>query len=308
MTRRLLVTSGRPRSAKVILMNDRQNVVNYQRSILRTCIDYVLARQPDLVVIVGDVTDASDRGDGTIGWQNIAAELPRLTAAGIKWLLSTGNHDYTSFATRATEINAYIPVPPWCTPREPGHIESTYSRISLCGRQYLFLVLEWSPRDATLAWANQVARQFADLPVILLTHAYTYADGTRYDWATKGETQAHSPHWWPWVTTPEQGINDGEEIWQKLVRDNPNIKFVFSGHMNPAWAWRVVRRSGGSPCFEAVSNFQAEERFDDGWHTELDFDHNNGMLRARAYSPFLCRSRITNSLTFRQRLLAGPVI
>ena len=75
--------------------------------------------------------------------------------------------------------------------------------------------------------ANGVLKTNADKPAILVTHAYLYVDGTRYDY-TKTPPQAYDPHGYNF--TPLAGVNDGEQLWQNLIVGNENVKLVLSGH------------------------------------------------------------------------------
>src|SRR4030095_10985544 len=75
----------------------------------------------------------------------------------------------------------------------PGDIENAYYRIPLPRVTLGVLDLAWSPRKPAVAWANEILGQYPRDRVIVLTHAYLYEDGTRYDWWKKGGNQEWNP-------------------------------------------------------------------------------------------------------------------
>ena len=83
------------------------------------------------------------------------------------------------------------------------------------GGPWLILSLEFGPRDAALAWADRIVKRYSSLPAIVVTHAYLYADDTRYDHRSR-PGPALEPL--PLSGDARAGaVNDGEEIWRKLV-------------------------------------------------------------------------------------------
>ena len=78
---------------------------------------------------------------------------------------------------------------------EPGHIENSYQLFDVPngGGRWLVIALEFGPRDEVLAWADGIAKQYADTPAMVVTHAYLYDDDTRYDHVARPH-QAWNPH------------------------------------------------------------------------------------------------------------------
>ena len=107
--------------------------------------------------------------------------------------------------------------------------------------------LEFGPRDAVLEWANRVLQANPSANAIILTHAYLYADGTRFDHLTRTD-QAFSPHTYGIEALPG-GVNDGEEIWQKPIVNNPNVRIVLCGHVHDESELTSTRdaRPAGAP-------------------------------------------------------------
>src|SRR5207249_2050784 len=70
---------------------------------------------------------------------------------------------------------------PWPTGRfEPGRLANHYQVLDAFGARWIVLSLEFGPRDAAVAWADDVLRRCADVPAILLTSVYLYSYVTRY--------------------------------------------------------------------------------------------------------------------------------
>jgi hypothetical protein len=114
--------------------------------------------------------------------------------------------------------------------------------------------LEFGPRDAVVAWADGVLKKHAQLPAVLFTHAFLYSDGTRYDRA-RSPAQPYHPD--DYGFTPEQGINDGEDLWRKLIEPNENVRLVLSGHVIPdGLARAVARRESGKAVQQVLADYQ----------------------------------------------------
>ena len=80
--------------------------------------------------------------------------------------------------------------------------------------KYLVLVLDAPPSDDMVAWASQVITDHPDRNVILTTHEFLYRDGTPLG----------ANDLWPISS------NNGDELWEKLVRKHENIVLVLCGH------------------------------------------------------------------------------
>jgi len=289
-------------SATVTVLGDPQYEVTNQKPLFRSQVDWILRNPPDLVLCVGDCTD----DDKAASWTFLSEQLGRLTTAGIKWVVATGNHDYESSTgtvglhpLRTTNMNDYLAPPPWAVLRQEGHLESSYSLVDMAGQTFLVLSLEWSPRTATVAWANSVLAAHPGLPAILATHAYMYVDGTRFDYATYGDLQGGSPHNANYQTSPEQGIYDGQELWDALVLPNPNILLVFSGHVSTA-SVRNDARPDGTRCVQVLSDYQSDPWYSGGWLSQYDVDMSNRVVTARSCSPYYRRSRTAEANSFRE--------
>ena len=191
-----------------------------------------------------------------------------------------------------TMINAYFPVstfasrPSFKGTFETDRIENSYHLLDVPGGggQWLVLSLEFGPRNAVLAWADDVAKQYADTPAIVLTHAYLYDDNTRYDHIAR-PSQQWNPHSYP-LGANGGDANDGEEMWQKLVLGNSNIKFVLSGHVLNSGVGRLSStRPDGTVCHQILANYQNYDRGGDAYLRVLRFFPDTRAVHVQTYSP-----------------------
>lgn len=239
----------------------------------------------------GDIVD----NDVDQQWMPAAASLHRLDGV-VPYVLSAGNHDYPGdgwLASRSTLIDTYFPSSTFSGSSwfggtfEPDHIENNYALFDVAGGgQWLVLSLEFGPRDEVLAWANTIARQYASTPAMVVTHAYLYEDDSRYD-RVKRPDQNGNPHAYPIDKAPG-GVNDGEEIWQKLVLGNSNIRFVFCGHVVDRGVGRLTSvRPDGTTVHQILANYQMLPHGGDGYLRVMQFFPTLGELHVQTYSPSL---------------------
>lgn len=222
------------------------------------------------VVHVGDVTHRNTR----LEWRRARQALRRLDGV-VPYAIALGNHDYGpagSATTRRTGLHDVY----------PRRLDNAYHLFEAGGHAWVLVVLEWAPRDRTLAWAHRVLEAHDDRRAIVVTHAFLYHDGSRYDHARHGLGQEWTPHAFP---TPG-GKNDGEEIWQKLVQHH-DVALVISGHvLGPGTAYRRDVTATGALCHQMCVNFQTRPMGGEGYLRLVEIDPE-GTLRVADYSPVL---------------------
>ncbi|HKP57703.1 MAG TPA: metallophosphoesterase [Polyangiales bacterium] len=245
------------------------------------------ARGIGAVLHTGDIVDS----DIDPQWQ-LAADSFQALAGSVPFMVTTGNHDLSpgrhSLFPRYFKPSELDDFELGAESYEPGQSDNSYAVVRLADREWLVLGLEFGPRDRVVDWAAQVLREHADLPAILFTHAYLYSDGSRYD-------RAHDPHqlYHPddYAQTPEQGINDGEDMWNKLVVPHENVRLVLSGHVIPDGIARSsVRRASGGLVHQVLANYQhcdacpcAEVEGGGGYLRLLEFAAD--AIKVSTYSP-----------------------
>lgn len=237
---------------------------------------------------VGDLVDS----DISNQWEAADAALSVLDGV-VPYALAPGNHDYSAFwPARSTLINRYFPPsrfqawPTFGGVKDAGRIENSYHLFSAGGVDWLVLALEFGPRNATVAWANSIVDRHPDRRVILVTHAYLYADNTRYDWTAKSTNQAWNPHAYPSKYDPD-GVNDGEELWRKLVQLHPRFAFVFNGHVVTGGAGRLSSpNDAGHVVHQMLANYQTQPLGGGAFLRLLEFRPSGKKVQVKTYSPY----------------------
>jgi hypothetical protein len=233
---------------------------------------------------LGDIT----HGDQPEQWNNVSTAFGKLDAAGMNYSIVPGNHD------GVTQFNSYFPTtrlaqqPTYGGAFEAGKSQNTYSLFSAGGTDYVVMALEWAPRTSALDWAGSVLDTYSSRKAIVMTHAYLYYDDTRYDWATKGAAQENSPH--------ENGSklaplgNDGQEIWDKLVKTRSNVEWVFSGHTLGDGNGRLDSvGTNGNVVHQVLANYQHGVQgiaSNQGYLRLLEFQPD-GKVQVKTYSPYV---------------------
>ena len=238
----------------------------------------------------GDIVD----DDVAPQWMRAYHSLHALDGV-VPYVLSAGNHDYCCAgwpSDRTTKINDYFPVstfsgqPTFKGTFEDNRIENSAHLFDVPGGagRWLVISLEFGPRDTVLAWANDVARLYADTPAMVLTHAYLYDDNTRYDHVAR-PTQQWNPHSYP-IGDNAGDANDGEEIWQKLVLGNSNIRFVLSGHVLNTGVGRLSStRPDGTVVHQLLANYQNFSRGGDAYLRVMRFFPAQRTVHVQTFSP-----------------------
>jgi hypothetical protein len=174
--------------------------------------------------------------------------------------------------------------------KEPDRTENSYHTFEASDRKFLVIGLEWGPRADVVRWANEVAAKHADREAILITHAYMYYDETRYDWKKYGKKQSWNPHSYPVAAATNDDVNDGQELWDKLVSRHENFILTLNGHVIGDGLGRTVTATpGGRDVNQVLVNFQMKPNGGDGWLRLLEFKADGKTVEARDYSPTLDR-------------------
>lgn len=184
----------------VAVVGDIQTVVSLYPEQLHTINDWILknkeSKKIEYCFYTGDLMDF----DTDREWKLSTDEVFRLNGE-IPYSLVRGNHDsakqflkYSSFELNYTQ------------------------KVTLGGNEFLIVALDYGPDDETINWAAKQIEANPESRVIITTHAYLFRDGTTLD-----ENDVCPP-------SKSLGYNDGDDLWEKLVRKYGNIELVICGH------------------------------------------------------------------------------
>lgn len=283
--------------ATFVLLPDTQTYAEKYPEILQSQTDWIVenSQTVDLVLQQGDLTQNNNDKE----WLVVQSAFNKLDNR-VPYALAVGNHDMGSgpgkFAdARNTALfNTYFPqstmskLPAFGGVFEPGKLDNAFYFLRTGKIKWMVLTLEFGPRESVLQWANKLVSQYPERTVILNTHSYMYSDSTR---------QSGKDYWRPQAYglgkhSGDSAVNDGEQIWDKLVRKHPNIRFVFSGHvLNTGVGTLVSINDSGFPVYQMLANYQegvkGSKNGGNGFLRILEFDFKKRTLAVKSYSPHL---------------------
>ena len=270
---------------------------------VRWAADQRRARNIAAVLTLGDLTDRNTPAE----WEYIRENLAGVTGQ-LPFVLVTGNHDHGPSGTasdRTSLLQQFFPQPPGVATRvlaeqaAPDDVENAYYRLPLAKTTLGVLALEWSPRAATVSWANAVLDRHPEDRVVIVTHAYLYGDGTRYDWQHKGKRQEWNPLSYgtgkgarelrprPRSLAPDAAY-DGEMLWQALVKKHAGVFLVLSGHvLGNGTGVLSSRGEHGNVVHQVMVNYQMLKDGGLGYLRLIELLPSGKALRMKSYSPTL---------------------
>ena len=176
--------------------------------------DYILdnleEKNIQFVLGLGDITDADSYDEWELAKENIF----RLDGK-VPYSLVRGNHDSKANFNGAFPYSKYESV---LSGSFDGTMLNTWQELTLGEVDYIIFTLDYGASNAVLNWAGEIIKAHPKHNVIITTHAYLYRDGTTLD---QGDVC-------PPATTG--GSNNGDHMWDKLIRKHENIVLVISGH------------------------------------------------------------------------------
>ncbi|WP_425396041.1 metallophosphoesterase [Aeoliella sp.] len=256
--------------------------------------DHAVSHNIKYVLHEGDITNRNTAAQ----WDNALGSMNKLNGV-VPFAMAPGNHDYGPNGNGA-DRNSLFNTDGYFGPNsfygnqssvgfyEPTKTDNSWHAFNAGGKDWLVLALEWGPRNEVVDWANQVVSDHPDHDVMLVTHAYMYYDETIYDWATKGSSQSWNPH--SYGIQNNSTVNDGQELWDKLVSQHDNFRMTFNGHvLNDGTGFRSTPGVNGNPVHQMLANYQMNSQGGMGDMRLLEFKADGDTVEVRTYSPVLDR-------------------
>jgi len=246
-------------------------------------------------------------------WEVAQKAINRLNGE-VNYSLAPGNHDYGpngSSRNRETSMSDYFPAnemrkqPTLGGLFDPERVENSYHTFDAHGLKFLVFALEWGPRDTVVEWASKIAAEHPERHMILTTHAYMYYDETRYDFAKYGKKQTWNPHAYPQAAL-EGGVNDGEELWNKLVAKHPGFFLTLNGHVIGDGQARLTSQAkAGNDVHQVLTNYQMKHEGGDGFMRLIEFLPDGKTVQMKSYSPSLDKFKVDPQNQFVLKLNPG---
>ncbi|WP_329100524.1 metallophosphoesterase [Micromonospora sp. NBC_01699] len=240
-----------------VMPDTQQEVLNAADTRFRQRTDWLVNNRSALdlrfVTHSGDVVnwDTPDHSQYTIARN----AMRPLETAGIPYSLALGNHDTQATGvggsardparTRelvrdTTVFNQYFTSGQYGAVKgqfEAGKVDNSFSTYEAGGLQWLVLTLELWPRTQAVTWAKNVVATHPRHNVIVVTHDYIDGNGNIEQSAGYGAT---SPQY----------------LFDNLVKQYANIRFVFSGHVGIAGN-RVDTGVNGNKIYTFLQTFHS---------------------------------------------------
>lgn len=294
----VFLTAGRQKSSfMLVLMPDTQSYVASFPEILNAQTQWIVKNRENIAFVLqqGDMTD----NNSEFQWE-VAAKAYSVMDGKVPYTFVPGNHDTGtngSADVRNTDLfNRYFPYSKYSKfasfggAFETGKMDNTWHTFTAGGYNWLIISLEFGARDTVLNWAANVIEKHPDHKVILNMHAYLYSDNTRM---SPDRNHKWLPQHYGLGKVAEKGaVNNGEQIWDKLVRKYPNIMFVFSGHVLNEGTGRLVSEGKhGNKVYQMLANYQGgvegSENGGNGFLRVITIDPANSEISVKTYSPYL---------------------
>ena len=293
----LAAFSCSPRTARIVLLPDTQTYAEKYPEVLDSQINWILRERKhiDWVLQQGDLTQNNNDKE----WKVIQSAFQQLDGK-VPYVLAAENHDMGSTAGKFADVrntslyNLYFPIEKMSQHKgfggtfEQGKIENAWYRFETGKIKWLILTLEFGPRNKVLDWASGIIATHPDRLVILNTHSYMYSDSTRQGVGDSWRPQNYGVG----KDTADEAVNDGEMIWEKLVKKFPNTRFVFSGHILRSGVGTLVSfNEEGNPVYQFLANYQegvkGSIKGGNGWLRIVDLDFRKKRIYVRTYSPYI---------------------
>ena len=172
----------------------------------------VESKKIKLVLGLGDITNSSTAAE----WELAKKNIHRMDGI-VPYSLVRGNHDTES------SMMKYFPVADYKNKLGGTYdnktIFNSWQEVIVGEIKYLIFTLDYGAKDAVLNWASEIIAAHPEHNVIITTHAYLFRDGTTLD---AGDV----------VPPSNKGsqYNNGDHMWDKLIKKHENIVLVLSGH------------------------------------------------------------------------------
>ncbi|MGW0966055.1 LamG-like jellyroll fold domain-containing protein [Streptomyces sp. NPDC002516] len=240
---------------------------------LRETFRYLVAERAEANIAfmthLGDVTEHGTRDE-----ISRAADTFRTLHGKVPYSVLAGNHDIPSSTDDQRGDTAYLaafgPERYASMPTFRGASPDGYNSchvLRAAGREWLVLALDWRVSDKGLRWAQGVLDAHPILPAVLTTHDIAWSDD-------EGKARLS---------------DNGERLWNGLVRGNDQIFLALGGHYWPPGR-TVLTNDHDNDVHVHITNYQDRYYGGAGMIRTYSFDLARGVIDVETFAPwFLAR-------------------
>ena len=256
-------------SYSVIVLPDTQGYSESNPDIFYSQTEWIAKNKKKLnirlVIHLGDVVeDPKDHEE----WQRARKAINKLDGENIPTLFAFGNHDCVQLKGERSKnpFNRYFPIARYKTNGNYGgtyndnSADNVFMTFERGNEKYLFLSVEYRPREEVLEWAGGVLKKYSDHKAVLVTHSYMWPNGYH--------------------------TNTGDQVWDKLADRHPNVFMILCGHV-PGSGVEIDYGENGNKVLEILTNYQYFSNGGNGFLRILTFSPGKQNIQVRTYSPYL---------------------
>lgn len=225
--------------------------------------NYIVDKQKENKIVYAIHTgDLVDNSEEEYQWKNADHSMKILDKAGIPYGVLAGNHDVSQTDANYNNYYKFFGEKRFNKEKHfggsPNNNRDHYDIISAGNQNYIILYLGWSVQQSSIDWATEILKKYPSYKAIVAIHGYMSMRGSY--------------------------VEQGREIYEKIISKNNNIFMVLCGHYGGAVV--NVKREGERVFYEMLANYQFNEEGGMGYLRLLNFDTKNGLLYVNTYSPY----------------------
>jgi hypothetical protein len=284
-----------PPDFTVVVLPDPQNETQYFPQALNSQAQWIVNNRQALnIQMVMTEGDNLNDGASTAQLQTLDAAFRLLDNAAIPYLLGVGNHDYNGFnpkiSRNLTGFNQWFGSGRYSGKAffggnfPSGSNANSYAVVTINGKQFLFLTLEYRATSASLDWAESILSANPDKEAIVVAHSFVLKNGYREDQCDDQDMPA--------------GNATGQETWTRL-RKHANVIMILSGHFTGgSGALRSDLGDSRNLVNQLFADYQDFANGGNGWLRVMTFHPASNTISVSTYSPFVNQSMTDASNQF----------
>jgi hypothetical protein len=277
----LFLYTERPweKSFTVIVLPDTQKYSESYPEIFCNQTEWIEESKEKLgIIFVSHMGDIVDNGSFSEKEWETASECMGKLDGVVPYSIIPGNHDLDETNNKSSgfdNFNKYFPVSRFSrNDWYKGNFnenQNGYQIIEESNLKIMFINLEIEPSDEALVWANNVISSNPDLYTIVTTHKYLPDESKTRDRKLNFSSDG----------------NTGEDIWNKLIKNNCQTKIVLSGHYHSKYGENRIEslNSCGKPVHQILQDYQSEKYGGNGKLRVYTFIPKEKTIAVSTYSP-----------------------
>ena len=277
----------------VVTLPDTQNYSSSYPSIYANQTSWIVNNKSALnIQFVSSEGDIVNTYTSSSEWANSVAAMNQLNGQ-VPYLMTVGNHDISGAQTDSNYLNNYGPnnsrwktggnYYPWYGGASPSGL-SSYAKLTISGRPYLFLNLDMDCPTPELNWAQTVINANRNVLTFLTVHDWLAETGGSGSTGTGNGTRGRCHVCY---TSVSQG-NSPDAVWTNFVQPNNEIFAIICGH-NFAQYNIAENNNAGKPVQEIMADYQTLPNGGNGFLRIMKFRPSQGTIENTTYSPYLGR-------------------